>query len=458
MPAQQNQSHFDHLRKKFAYFDFCGFQVLHIDDSIVISFDFDLSGQYRFKPTLSIPSKPFITKEIDPQFLNNLAFQIGMVELVSYWKAACPQRVIISAGYLDDFQIKWWKNLYFNGLGEFFYLNGIQPDFEDFMQIEINSTHKFEPVSIITHQNIVVPVGGGKDSTVTLDLMKASGKRLIPFIINPRKATLETAMAAGFSPDQIFIIQRTIDPLLIDLNQQGFLNGHTPFSALLAFTSFLAAYMTQSMYIALSNESSANEPTIPGTNINHQYSKSIDFERDFREYSGKYLSVNIEYFSLLRPLNELQIAKIFSALKHQHPHFKSCNAGSKTDLWCGKCSKCLFTWIILSPFFEENDLEAVFGNNLFNDNTLQPIFDQLTGIADEKPFECVGTVDEVNVALHLVINRLDRDELPVLLDYYRRSAKFGFYLETIRQQHLKAFNPNHFVPPQFEKLLREAVG
>ncbi|MBE0639217.1 MAG: hypothetical protein IH598_11910 [Bacteroidales bacterium] len=457
MPVQQNQSLYHSLRKKYPFFSFDDFKVIKSADQLQIKYRFNLSDLHIFEPTLTIPAKSFINFSINEDLLENLAFHIGMVELVSYWKAACPPKVFINPAFLDKTQVDWFKKLYFNGLGEFFYLNGITPDFDDFMTIEVRGDWDYQSVCYQPEESVLVPVGGGKDSAVTLDLVDKGGFKVLPFILNPRKASLETSRAAGYAEQDIVVFYRTLDQELLRLNENGFLNGHTPFSALIAFITLLAAAMTNSSHIALSNESSANEPTIPGTNINHQYSKSILFEEDFRSYVNQYVSQSANYFSLLRPLNELQIGKIFSGLSHQFSHFKSCNAGSKTDSWCCKCSKCLFTWIILSPFIEENMLKSIFGANLMHDESLLPIFQQLTGIADEKPFECVGTIDEVNTALTMTIRKNRKLPLPYLLDYYSSTNNFAQFQNDKQCFLLNNLEKKHFVPDQFLKILKEAV-
>ena len=256
-----------------------------------------------------------------------------------------------------------------------------------------------EKINISLTETTLVPVGGGKDSVVTIELLK-NKMPIIPVIINPRGATRDCVATAGFSEEQTAVIKRTLDSTMLRMNNEGFLNGHTPFSAMLAFYTLLIGFATNSKYIALSNESSANEPTVPDSEINHQYSKSIAFENDFRYYVNKYISSDIEYFSFLRPLNEIQIASLFSRNKNYYKVFKSCNAGSKTDSWCGKCPKCLFTYLIMSPFIPQEDLINIFGKDLLNDNDLQPILKQLKGEADVKPFECVGTIEEVNACLN----------------------------------------------------------
>ena len=134
---------------------------------------------------------------------------------------------------------------------------------------------------------------------------------------------------------------------MLELNRQGYLNGHTPFSALVAFSGIIAARMHGLSMVALSNESSANESTVQGSTVNHQYSKSFKFEEDFHYYQNTYLRGSAYYFSLLRPLSEFQIARYFAGQKQYHGIFRSCNAGSRTDSWCGHCPKCLFVYLIL---------------------------------------------------------------------------------------------------------------
>ncbi len=256
----------------------------------------------------------------------------------------------------------------------------------------------------------------------------------VPLIMNPRGATIGCIEAAGYSMDDVLVIHRSIHPRLLELNSQGCLNGHTPFSAMLAFYTLLASQLSGIPNIALSNESSANEATVADTGVNHQYSKSLEFENDFRSYVAEYVSPKYNYFSFLRPLSELQIAMLFSRLPQYHPVFRSCNAGSKQDIWCGKCAKCLFAYIILSPFIEPRKLNAIFGKDLLNDPSLEPFFQQLIGHADTKPFECVGTVSEVNSALSMAISRWYADQRPLLLQSYQASPATT-PLKTLLPQH-----------------------
>ena len=277
LKRSENQQRFDALREQFKSFTFCQQEVKLEDGVLSMTFHFSLDDRYDFYPTLTIPSRPFYRWETIPQTqLETLAFQIGMVELVSYWKLACPKTIVVKPFDLKLCQKKWWRHLYYNGLGEFRYLNGIDCSEADFLKIESGTDHEMKSLDMPLEEKTLIPVGGGKDSVVTLEMLRDE-MPVIPLIVNPRGATIECIKAAGYTMDDVAVINRTLDPTMLRLNQEGFLNGHTPFSALLAFISILIGFGTGSKYIALSNESSANESTVPGTDINHQYSKSIEF-------------------------------------------------------------------------------------------------------------------------------------------------------------------------------------
>ena len=293
---------------------------------------------------------------------------------------------------------------------------------------------------------------------VTLELLRRNQIDILPLILNPRGATTECIKAAGFTPDTIFRITRTIHPQLLELNEKGFLNGHTPFSAMLGFNTILASVLSGRKHIALSNESSANESTVEGSSINHQYSKSFEFEEDFRNYVSKYISPKPNYFSFLRPLSELQIADLFSQYDNYHEVFRSCNVGSKTDSWCGNCPKCLFTYSILSPFLGQERLTTIFGKDLFSDIALTPFLRQLAGIESVKPFECVGTVDEVNASLQQTIASLGNGELPSLLDYYSHSTAYTVLAPGQFKNMLTVFVPEHNLEPRFEHIIKTALS
>lgn len=454
------QLKFEELRSQNPYLEYMGYEAAVQAGSLKVIYNFSLSGKHDFHPSFSIPARKFFVRTIDESLLktpelDSLIFHIGMIELVSYWKSACPPKVYIRQHSLNQQQVNWWKKVYYNGLGEFFYTNEISTTIRGFMEIE-SEGKPVEHFGVQLSDSVIVPVGGGKDSVVTLEMLR-NEFNIRPFILNPRGATLETVFTAKFGRNDIIEVNRSIDPELLRLNEQGYLNGHTPFSAMLAFYSLLVSWLSGIRNIALSNESSANESTVKGVNVNHQYSKSYEYERDFREYVASYISGDFNYFSFLRPLNELQIAGLFADHVRYYPVFKSCNVGSKTDIWCGSCSKCLFAWIILSPFIPADELAHIFGKNLYEDPQLIGFLKQLTGVDDVKPFECVGTIDEVNAALMLFIRKL-RGKWPVLLDYYSNTNKFSEYSSFHTESLLRQFNREHFLEKEFLDIIQRQLS
>ena len=414
------------LRKQYPEFVYEAYHHEVIEAGLKVWFDFRM-GDVVFHPEALIESRPFLNLESDA--IDRMVFDIGMIELISYWKCACPPTVKVVCGSLTDEQVAFWKKLYWNGLGEFFYTNGIAETQDAFLQVESgkwkveNNATQTASVNLSTSHSpfsaYLVPIGGGKDSVVTLELLRRAGKQIRPLIMNPRGATVECARIAGFPMEEVLVIHRKIDPVLLELNAKGYLNGHTPFSAMLAFYTRLVSSLSGIPNVALSNENSANESTVIGTSVNHQYSKSLEFEDDFRAYASGF-----NYFSFLRPLSELQIAMLFSRFTDYHDVFRSCNVGSKEDIWCGHCAKCLFAYIILSPFIEPTRLNQIFGKSMLDDTTLELEFRQLIGEAETKPFECVGTVSEVRQALNMALRRWYTEERPALVRDFNAPVDF----------------------------------
>ncbi len=455
MKKEDRFGDFKDFRKEYKSFTYKTYEYKIKDEGLFMEFDFVIDDFIEFNPKLHIPNNIFVDfTRVSTSFLSQMVFNIGMVELISYWKAICPKEVHILPYNLEAKQLDFWKKIYYNGLGEFFYLNSIDVSIDEFMKIIPNSEARIlKPEHIVVDDSSIIPVGGGKDSVVSLELLKDQGENLA-LIMNPRGASLSTADIGGLEKRTI-VVKRFLDTKLLDLNAKGFLNGHTPFSALLAFVSVLAAGIAGKKYIALSNEASANEATIAGTNINHQYSKSLEFESDFRSYIENYITEDIKYFSLLRPLSELQIASIFAKNKKYFTEFKSCNVGSKNNEWCGKCSKCLFTFIILSPFIKPAVLKEIFGENLLDKEYHRKYFNELSGIAEEKPFECVGTIDEVKSALCMAIAMYKNEPLPLLLDEYSKKYKNNDCSSLNEDILLKKIEDNHYVEDKFLILLKE---
>ncbi len=426
-------------------------------DGLRIEFLFSIEGLAQFRPVTLFHYGKYKENFIkqyneNKELVDLLIFNLGLIELISYWKSTCAPVIRVSNLLLSAEQVGWWKKLYFNGLGEFFYINGINATQDDFVEIISEGQHTDALPARNMDDGFMVPIGGGKDSAVTIELLKNQNIPITPLIINPRGASLDTLTAAGLDKEDLMTISRSFDPELIRLNSLGYLNGHTPFSAMLAFYSLLASLLTGSRNIALSNESSANEATIPGTHVNHQYSKSYAFEQDFREYTNRFISPSFNYLSFLRPLNELQIVSIFSKLDQYHSVFKSCNVGSKTDEWCGKCPKCLFAHIMLSAFKGVAYANEILGANMLDDAEMREVFDELCGLSDNKPFECVGTIEEVNQAMQMIARKCGEETKPFLVERFLKLEG-----EQYPEFALSNLNDKHNLSPELLAILKKAL-
>lgn len=447
-----NNQKYNELRSKYPVFRYKSYNIEKDDNYIYLSFDFEIDGLCTFTPSTKIDiSNLKLVNGFDSPVGRKIIFSLGMVEAVSYLKAVCCPTMAVECGFLDGESRQWWKKLYFGGLGEFFYINGIDADFDSFLNIECSGEDIItDGEEVCVSKSSVVPVGGGKDSAVTAELVKKTGGDILFFTVNNQQARTDTVLSAGFTENDIIKTFRRISPELLELNKQGFLNGHTPFSAIVAFLSLYCAYLTGSENIILSNEASANEGNIEGSNINHQYSKSYEFENDFTEYINKNILSEIRYFSILRPFNELQIAKEFCRYEAYLPKFRSCNAGSKTNIWCCNCPKCLFVYSILSAFIKQERLSEIFGENLLSKKELEHHFDGLTGLSPVKPFECVGTTDEVKFALALACKK--NKEKPWLLKKFSECFNID---EILKSPLLSEFNTIHNIPDEFMQSVKE---
>ncbi len=448
---------FDDLRKKYKEFIYHSYEIKENSDTLIIKYEFEIPGLSRFEPKIVIQKKNIKFESVDNDFVRYIVFNLGMVELISYWKCVCPTNVIVKCGYLNNEQIQWFKKLYYYGLGEYRYINNIKITQDEMMNIFIEGKKENIAASKLNRMGAIIPVGGGKDSTVTLELLKEHKQENYCLIIGSKEPSMKCADIAGYENNRIIEISRIIDENIKKLNSEGYLNGHTPFSAMLAFLSYLVAYLTGKKYIALSNESSANESNVEGEKINHQYSKSYEFEQDFREYVREYLSDEVQYFSMLRPINELQIAMLFAKNEKYHKIFRSCNVGSKQIpwKWCCNCPKCLFVYCILSPFLYKDKLINIFEEDMFEKKELLNTFIELCGYGKNKPFECVGTYEEINFAITKTILKLEKEDkkLPYMLEYYRKNYK----LAEISDKLIKQYNKENNLPKEFADILYKQI-
>lgn len=360
-----------------------------------------------FIETLAFPP-PKPHTQIPGVLLDRICRNIMLMLGISYWKTYCPRIIEIRDNWLTKKEAGFWNIVYTKGLGEFFYKNNI--DFRGLVQFPYASQEKPHSILFPREKRSLLLFGGGKDSIVSGELLQRSRKPFAAFSINTHPLQKEGAALLGA---EHIGMKRTMDAQLFALNtKKGIYNGHIPASAIYAFLGLLSALLYDFGYIVASHEKSANYGNIMyhGEEINHQWSKSKEFETLFRNYMRSFLTRSMTYYSLLRPLSELEIVKRFSAYKKYFPVFSSCNSnfrinGKQKRRWCGACPKCAFVFLALAAYIPKKEIMRVFGKNLLADTALIPVYEELLGLKRFKPFECVGTPKEAQSALSLVYQR-----------------------------------------------------
>ncbi|MDO8530467.1 MAG: UDP-N-acetylmuramoyl-L-alanine--D-glutamate ligase [bacterium] len=399
------------MSQRATVFEFTSYSFNPAESKAVFNYKTEFKGEKPlfFSETVILPGTPNIS-HIEKDLLEKLLQSLHIILGVSYYKSYCATKVVLPYA-LPKKEADFWNIVYKKGLGEFFYKNKLDPKISP----------KF-PYSKTAHSNIttlphynrsLVGIGGGKDSIVSAELLKSAGFGFDGFVVQTNEEGGLTDAIVDVIGIKGLKIKRVLDPKVFDVHLY---NGHIPISAIYAFLGIFACVVYKYSEVIVSNEHSSNFGNIKykGLEINHQWSKSLEFESLFQEYVKSTLSPDAAYFSLLRPFYEIRIVKMFTKHKKYFPHFSSCNRnftrqGNEGKLWCGQCAKCVFAFTLLSAFLKKKELMGIFGKNLYEDENLLPLFKDILGLGTMKPFDCVGTFEEAQVALHLAAKTYAKD-------------------------------------------------
>lgn len=389
--------------------------------------------------------------------------RIALVESINYWKAACPGRIQMPPGMVFAAgERAFWGEIWSAGLAEFFMRNGIRLSgpvvrFEETKSCR-SDTLGAEAGDPPESTGALVPVGGGKDSALSLGLLADWAVPTWPLVMNPGPAQGAVLREAGLHDGAVIRVDRQIDPMLLELNKAGWLNGHVPFSAILAFLSSFAACLLGCRDVVLSNESSADEPSVG--EANHQYSKTTGFERGFRRLLVAAPGTRPNYFSLLRPLNEFQIAGLLGRFPHIGRVAVSCNRQIADGRWCGRCAKCLSSRLLLEAPLGSKWLDSAFpAGDPLDDPGLREAFGALLGLVEGKPWECVASRDDCRAALSALVerNHWDRGKAPLLVREWLDAGAPGRMSPAEWERHGGAWNERHALPADWAARLRSRL-
>lgn len=358
-----------------------------------------------FVETVTLPS---VVKKRPQQALLRL---LWLVAGLSYFKIAAPSEIRFPHGIRLAERV-YLASLVRGGLGEFAFVNSIPTALTPTIlgpQLEETSESRQGADWSAEHEPLV-PVGGGKDSVVSVVTLQRAGITPVLFSVNQYPAIDRCVAVAG---EQYVWASRTLDPAVNGLNARSALNGHIPVTAINSAIALIVADGAGFGSVVMSNEESANHGNVlwQGFEINHQWSKSLEAEVALRTYLTASGLQEDRYFSLLRPLNEFTIARLFAESPEYLDAFTSCNrafsldAGRRSESWCGECPKCEFVFLILAPWVPKERLVGVFGANLLGEADRLPGYRALLGLGEQKPFECVGGFDEAAAALQVATDR-----------------------------------------------------
>ncbi len=404
MPTQTEGALARFAPERFSTFRFLGREL---DEHGRATLRYALDDEIEFTERVTLPA-PAPLDDDHRERLDGLLALLHWVAGVSYFKTAAPPAVSCEAGAPSPAAADLLEALYSEGLAEFAYTNRLErlprPSFP--RAAAEPRAAEAAPRGASDPARVLVPVGGGKDSIVALEIARRAGLDVGLFSVGDAAPIARTVAVSGLPRLQAL---RELDPHLIELNRAGALNGHVPVTAIVTCIALLTAAINGYDSVAMANERSASHGNVTwdGVEVNHQFSKGMRAERLLTRALAEIPGAP-RAFSLLRPASELAIARAFARMEQYHGAFTSCNAIFRLDpslrsaSWCCDCPKCRFVFLALAPFSDPAHLREVFGADLLDEDSQREGFALLTATGGHKPFECVGEEQESVAALRML--------------------------------------------------------
>ena len=442
--------------------------------------------------TITVPGAPFVLEGERAAAVERALRLLHLIAGVSYYKAAVPGEIRIESYGIDADTATLLELIYLNGLGEFAYRNGLDlhgrirfpsekrpssgPSGHPLPQAgegtAAGATDDGLPLPLAgegwgegalapalgLREHALVAIGGGKDSLVSIEALRTLGVEQTVSWIGGSQLIQACAARTGLPT---LNVGRALAPQLFDYNREGAWNGHIPVTVVNSAILVLAALLHGVDQVVFSNERSASYGSmIEGTGeVNHQWSKGWACESAFGEYVEKHIAADLHYYSLLRPLSELAVARQFTRTDRYDAHFSSCNRNfhilgeRPTNRWCGVCPKCHFVFLALAPFMSKPRLVGILGRNLLDDPAQTAGYDALLEYQDHKPFECVGEGRESRAAMAALAARPEWRE-DALVKRFAREILPQLDADELRIEPLLVLDDEQRIPPRLWERLR----
>ncbi len=381
----------------------CGFDAATGVARLVYAFD---DGP-ELVETVTVPGAPFALDATRAAAVEQALRLLHLIAGVSYYKAAVPAQIRAEAYTIDADTAALLETVYVNGLGEFAYRNGLS--LHGRIKFPHGETNAAQAPALGLREHALVAIGGGKDSLVSIEALRALGVAQTVTWIGGSQLIQACAARTELAT---LNIGRQLAPELFEYNRQGAWNGHIPVTAVNSAILVFAALLHGVDQVVFSNERSASYGSLivsddgeVTSEVNHQWSKGWAFESAFGAYVQRRIAADLKYYSLLRPLSELAVARQFAKSERYDAHFSSSNRNvhilgeRPASRWCGVCPKCHFVFLALAPFMPKPRLVGILGRNLLDDPAQTGGYDALLEYQDHKPFECVGEGRESRAAM-----------------------------------------------------------
>ena len=201
-----------------------------------------------------MPGAPFTLEPARAAAVERALRLLHLVAGVSYYKAAVPGEIRIDSYTIDADTAALLEQVYLNGLGEFAYRNGLD--------LRGRIRFPFDPAlataaapALGLGERALVAIGGGKDSLVSIEALRAMGVEQAVTWIGNSQLIRTCAERTGLAT---LNIGRALAPQLFEINRQGAYNGHIPVTAVNSAILVLAALLTGAGQVVFSNERSAS--------------------------------------------------------------------------------------------------------------------------------------------------------------------------------------------------------
>lgn len=451
------------LRELYPVFRIDGAQVEVHEGVVELKFAFSAASM-KFRPVVRLHGLlPEEMARLSTETSRRLVRALAIIEAFSYWKAFCSPIIEVASPAPDADELVWWRSFWPDAMAEFFYRNGIDFTNAGFLDIVATPDHQeaTDSVPLEAHREagVAVPLvmfSGGKDSlALALTLNNGAHDQIDCFLYNPTSEQYRLAESVTVG-GRILRVERRILPELLELNAKNHPNGHTPYSAYLGVAAMLIGYLRGNEHVVAGNSRSDDEPNVEsyfGRSVNHQWTKTYDFEKALRHYRDRWVPYAPTYSSPFRPLFELQVLSLLSASIDTYLRTASCNR-TKGIGWCGECAKCAWVFLATAALFGLPTAVQKFGADLFAQPGLGEVYRGMAGLAGTKPFECTGTEEEVRVAIRAVSQRYSLEDSPALAASLRApSVQAARPLEDL----LADWGRDDLVPTEFVGKVRRGV-